>query len=74
MRLRGGVLVTQVSPNSAAAKSGIKEGDIVVQLGYSRIDDVDEYAQVVAELPENNQIAIRFYRQGRAIFRTIIID
>ncbi|MGB2287974.1 MAG: PDZ domain-containing protein, partial [Porticoccaceae bacterium] len=74
LRLRGGVLVTQVSPNSAAAKSGIKEGDIVVQLGYSRIDDVDEYAQVVAELPENNQIAIRFYRQGRAIFRTIIID
>ena len=74
LRLRGGVLVMQVSPNSAAAKSGIKEGDIVVQLGYRRIDDVDEYAQVVAELPENNQIAIRFYRQGRAIFRTIIID
>lgn len=35
LRLRGGVLVMQVSPNSAAAKSGIKEGDIVVQLGYS---------------------------------------
>ena len=74
LRLRGGVLVTQVSPNSAAAKSGIRGGDIVVQLGYSRIDDVDEYSQVIAELPENTQIAIRFYRQGRAIFRTIVID
>lgn len=74
LRLRGGALVTQVSPNSAAASSGLKEGDIVVQLGYSRIDDVDKYSQVVAELPENTQIAIRFYRQGRAIFRTIIID
>ena len=74
LRLRGGALVTQVSPSSAAASSGLKEGDIVVQLGYSRIDDVDKYSQVVAELPENTQIAIRFYRQGRAIFRTIIID
>ena len=45
-----------------------------MQLGYSRIDDVDEYSQVITELPENTQIAIRFYRQGRAIFRTIIID
>ena len=74
LRLRGGALVTAVSPNSAAAKTGIREGDIVVQIGYSRIKDVDAYSQVVAKLPKNKQIAIRFYRQGRAIFRTIIID
>lgn len=74
LRLRGGALVTAVSPNSAAAKTGIREGDIVVQIGYSRISDVDAYSQVVAKLSKNKQIAIRFYRQGRAIFRTIIID
>ena len=74
LRLRGGVLVTTVSPNSAAARTGIREGDIVVQIGYSRINDVDAYSQVIAKLPKNKQIAIRFYRQGRAIFRTIIID
>lgn len=74
LRLRGGALVTAVSPNSAAAKTGIREGDIVVQIGYSRIKDVDAYSQVVAKLSKNKQIAIRFYRQGRAIFRTIIID
>ena len=74
LRLRGGALVTAVSPNSAAAKTGIREGDIVVQIGYSRIKDVDAYSQAVAKLSKNKQIAIRFYRQGRAIFRTIIID
>lgn len=73
LRLRGGVRITQVSPESAAAESMLQAGDIVVQLGYSRIDDIDEYNQVIAELPKNTPVAIRFYRQGRAIFRTFEI-
>lgn len=74
LRLRGGILVTEVAANSAAASAGLRIGDIIVQLGYSRIDDLDEYFQVIEELPESTPIAIRFYRQGRAIFRTIQID
>ena len=74
LRLRGGILVADVAANSAAANAGLREGDIIVQLGYSRIDDLDEYLQVIEELPESTPIAIRFYRQGRAIFRTIQID
>jgi serine protease Do len=45
-----------------------------VQLGYSRIDDTDEYQQVIAGLPENTPILVRFYRQGWAISKTIVID
>ena len=74
LRLRGGVQVTQVSPDSAGAESMLQPGDIIVQLGYSRIDDIEEYVQVIAELPKNTPVAIRFYRQGQAIFRTIEID
>ena len=74
LRLRGGILVADVAANSAATNAGLREGDIIVQLGYSRIDDLDEYLQVIEELPESTPIAIRFYRQGRAIFRTIQID
>lgn len=74
LRLRGGVQVTRVSPDSAGAESMLQPGDIIVQLGYSRIDDIEEYVQVIAELPKNTPVAIRFYRQGRAIFRTIEID
>ncbi len=74
LRLRGGILVSEVATDSAAEKAGLRSGDIIVQLGYSRIDDMDEYRQVVQELPENTPIAIRFYRRGQAIFRTIQID
>ncbi len=74
LRLRGGIMVAEVAADSAAARAGLRTGDIIVQLGYSRIDDLDEYRQVVKELPENTPIAIRFYRGGQAIFRTIQID
>ena len=72
--IRGGVVIEQVSPDSAAAESGLRRGDVILQLGYSRIDDVEEYDQVVRELPTDTPVLIRFYRQGRAISRTIIIE
>jgi serine protease Do len=71
--IRGGVVVEQFSADSAASESGLRRGDIILQLGYSRIDDIDEYRQVVRELPTDTPVLIRFYRQGRAISRTIII-
>lgn len=74
LRLPGGVLVAEVTAESPAALAGIRPGDILVQLGYSRIDDTDEYFQVIAELPKSTPILVRFYRQGWAISKTIIIQ
>ena len=74
LRVRGGVLVTEVNSDSAAADAGLRAEDIIVQLGYTVIDNQDEYAQVIGDLPENTPILIRFYRQGWAVSRTIIID
>ena len=71
--IRGGVVIEQVSPDSAGSESGLNRGDVILQLGYSRIDDSDEYDQVVRELPVDTPVLIRFYRQGRAISRTIIL-
>jgi len=71
--VRGGVVIDQVSPDSSAAESGLNRGDVILQLGYSRIDDTDEYDQVVRQLPVDVPVLIRFYRQGRAISRTIIL-
>ncbi|MGB1289414.1 MAG: DegQ family serine endoprotease [Porticoccaceae bacterium] len=74
LNLRGGVAVNEVKLDSAAANAGIKAGDIIVQLGYSRIDTVEQYTQVIAELPTNTPILVRFYRQGWAVSKTIVIE
>ena len=72
--MRGGVLVKEVLPDSPSAEAGIKSGDILVQLGYNRIDNTEEYQQVIADLPKITPILVRFYRQGWAISKTIVID
>ena len=74
LRLKGGVLVLEVLPDSPSAKAGIKSGDILVQLGYSRVENTDEYQQVIADLPLETPVLVRFYRQGWAISKTIVID
>ena len=74
LRLRGGVLISEVLPQSPAYKAGLSRGDIIVQMGQVGVVSVEGYRAVLPQLPENRPIAIRFVRQGRAVFRTIQID
>jgi len=68
------VQVEQVHPDSPAADAGIEPGDIIVQLGYNAITDLATYHRVVAELPAKSPVALRFFRSGRSIFRTIVLE
>lgn len=74
LRIRGGMVVEEVLPGTAAFRAGIVAGDIIVQLGYSQVYTADNYYEAVSELPENTPILIRFYRRGRALSRTIVIN
>ncbi|WP_049723762.1 Do family serine endopeptidase [Gilvimarinus polysaccharolyticus] len=72
--LQGGVLVRQVEPNSAAAATGLRPGDVIVQLGYNEVQDLAEYRAVVKKLEANKLVPIRFYRRGQSMIRTIKIE
>ncbi len=74
LRVRGGVVVEQVHPESAAAEAGIQPGDVIVQIGYVRVSGIDAYRKVLPELPSGQPVAIRFFRNGRPVFRTVVID
>jgi len=74
LRLRGGVKVARVSAESPSGIAGLIEDDVIVQLGYSRIDDGKGYERVIDGLPNDTPIPIRFYRRGQAIFRTIQLN
>jgi len=74
LRLSGGVLVSEVAADSPAAEAGIKPNDILVQLGYSRITNIEEYHQLIVTLGKSKPILVRFYRQGWAVSKTIVIE
>lgn len=72
-RLLGGVLVVKVYPNSPASEAGLQAGDALVQLGYQTLNDEDDYEAILKQLPTGTPVALRFFRRGRSIFRTIEI-
>ena len=72
-RLAGGVVVTQVAPDSAAAKAGIRPGDVIAQLGFEGVTDMASYHELQSNLPANTLLPIRFFRDGRPAYRSVTI-
>ncbi|MBL4782560.1 MAG: DegQ family serine endoprotease [Porticoccaceae bacterium] len=73
-RLSGGIVVIKVYPQSPAADAGLQAGDVLVQLGYQTLSDIEDYEAILKQLPVGTPVALRFFRRGRSIFRTIEID
>ncbi|MBV32707.1 MAG: serine peptidase [Porticoccaceae bacterium] len=72
--LINGVVIQYITPRSAADIAGLRQGDVIVQLGQVRILNFTQYNKVVKEMPKNRPVAIRFLRRGTAVFRTIEIN
>jgi len=73
-RLSGGVMVTKVDPQGAAADAGVAPGDVIAQLGFEQIDSISDYERVIKSLPSDSLLPIRFFRDGRPTFRTIRLE
>src|SRR5436190_2813454 len=80
-----GVYVTSIEPNMAAAKAGLKVGDIVVGLGGNAIDQNGNYVDPLYEKIEfTNLLTARVYvgdtmpiqiqREGKAMQLTLAMD
>lgn len=67
--VREGVVVAEVR-QGPGAMVGLRPGDVITNLDNQRIDSVDEFQQVVKDLPSNRSISMRVVRQGRASYIT----
>ena len=61
---RDGAYILQVVPDGAAAKAGLKEGDVVIQFGDFSIGSSDELTVAVQQLEPGAQAPLTFFRGG----------
>lgn len=72
--LEGGVRVQQVDPSGAAAKAGLRPGDIIVSLDQQTIDSPNQLAEVLGQVDEGSAVPMRINRDGRSLFVALRFD
>jgi putative serine protease PepD len=60
----GGALVSSVTANSAAAKAGIQQGDVIKSVNGKAINDSDDLVGVVQAASVGDKVTIVFTRDG----------
>ena len=66
--VESGVQVASVVPEGAAAQAGIRRGDVVVSLAGQTVENPRQFAELAADLPANQSLAVRLIRQGNPLF------
>jgi serine protease Do len=64
--VKSGVVVTDLDPNSAVAQSGLRPGDVVVELNRAPVTDVGAFKAAYAKTKE--RALFRVLREGRSFF------
>jgi len=61
-----GVKVTDVDDESAAAKAGLKENDIITELDGKEVKDVDDLRSKIKDIKEGDVYKIKYKRDGKS--------
>jgi len=59
-----GVEVKRVEENSPAAKAGVKENDIILEVNGQKVDDIDEFIRTVGETSPGSKVNLTIWRNG----------
>ena len=69
-----GVVVNQLSRNSAAYKAGLEPGDIVVSVNGTAIGDTSQFVRIIADAAIGSTARVEVLREGRRTTLRIPIE
>lgn len=68
-----GIYIASLTENGAAKKSGMKEGDIIIQMGGKDINYNSELNEVLAQSSPGDKIKVKYEREGSIFEKEIIL-
>jgi serine protease Do len=60
-----GAIIADVTPNSPAAKAGVKQGDVILKYNGHEIDKLHDLPLLVADTPINSKVDMTLWRGGK---------
>jgi len=66
LKERTGALVSDVTPNSPAAKAGLQSGDVIIEVDGKSVADTNELRTVVSQTAPGTKLTLRVQRDGKS--------
>jgi serine protease Do len=67
----GGVLIGDVSPDTPAAKAGIKKGDVVLGVNGQTVDAANQLQNQISQMPPGTAVKLKVWRDGKTQDMTV---
>lgn len=68
-----GAVIVNVSPESPAAKAGLKEDDIITKINNEAIDGPTELFEQIGQYKPEDKITVEFLREGKSIKKEVVL-
>ncbi len=68
-----GVYITEISPNSGAAKAGLKKGDFITQINGIPVNNPSDMQGQIARFRPGDNINVLFSRNGTSMNATVLL-
>jgi serine protease Do len=68
MEVDHGVVISQIQPNSAAAKAGLRNGDVILSFNNEEINDAGQLAEIVKQAPTDKPSVVLVKRDRGTLF------
>jgi serine protease Do len=65
------LIVTGVDPDGAAARAGLRTGDLILQVNDVTVRDVSEFSRVIEKISEGDSVELRILRITMGLFGQI---
>lgn len=69
-----GAKINEVTEGSAADKAGLKEGDVITNIGDKKITDADDLYETLGKYKPNDKVAITYMRDKKENTTTATLD